>query len=676
MTAQALPAPPASRIETKVRRLRALVEKRRFSDALDVAQALRVEVPENRDVLYLLAVSQRYLGRIADALATSTDFEAVHPDYGRLFQERGHCLRTVGEAAAAIAAYQRAVTLNQTLAASWIALKELYGRLGDTAQEALAEANALNLKNLPPAVVNATNLFAEGNIYGADELIRRHLLSHPTDIEAMRLLAQIGVRLDILDDAEFLLDSVLLAAPDYHAARFEYACVLIQRHKFTAALAEARNLLAIDPGNRGYRTIHANVCVGLGQHEEALSIYRELSQNAPSDPDLHLSIGHALKTLGKQQAAVDAYRQAAGVRPDFGDAYWSLANLKTYRFTDEEVARMRARECDPQTGLGDRFHLCFALGKSLEDRNEFGESFAYYERGNALKKSEIRYKIEPVERTALQQTVVCTREFFAARRGAGSPDPSPIFIVGLPRAGSTLLEQILASHSEVEGTMELAEIPRLALQLSGREGNTDKSRYPGVLAELPPTAWREFGEKYLKDTQVLRTGKPRFIDKMPNNFRHVGLIHLILPDAKIIDARREAMACCFSNFKQLFASGQEFTYDIGDLARYYRSYLQLMSHWDAVLPGKVLRIQHEEVVADLEGSVRRLLAFCGLEFEPACLEFYKTERSVRTASSEQVRRPIFKEGLDQWRNFEPWLGSLKAALGTTLQQSTESTGGN
>lgn len=652
-----------SRIETEVRRLRGLVEKRRFSEALAVAAALRLEVPENRDILYLLAVSQRYLGRIADALATSAQFEALHPDYGRLFQERGHCLRTVGEAKAAIAAYEHAVALNQTLAASWNALTDLYGALGDTKQAELAAANARRLVNLPPAVVSATNVLSEGDIYGAEDMVRRHLLTHPDDIEAMRLLARIGVRLEIFDDAEFLLESVLVFQADYHAARFEYAGVLIQRHKFALARVQAERLLALDPDNRDYCIALANAWVGLGRHEEALQIYQKLASKSPLAADLHLSIGHALKTLGRQAAAIEAYRQAAAVHPSFGDAYWSLANLKTYRFTDEEIARMRLHEAGADTAAVDHYHLCFALGKALEDRSEFAESFAYYERGNALKKRDSRHQAATIERNAEQQVAVCTAHFFASRRGVGCRRPDPIFIVGLPRAGSTLLEQILASHSSVEGTMELAEIPRLALHLSGREGSDSRPRYPEILAELSDDQLRQFGEKYLEETAVFRSGKPRFIDKMPNNFRHIGLIHLILPNAKIIDARRDAMACCFSNFKQLFASGQEFTYSVDDIARYYRTYVRLMDHWNAVLPGKVLRVQFEDVVDNLETNVRRMHEFCGLDFEPACLEYYKTERSVRTASSEQVRRPIFKDGVDQWRNFEPWLGDLKAALG-------------
>ncbi|MBS0416582.1 MAG: sulfotransferase [Proteobacteria bacterium] len=645
-----------------------MLEARQFAQCETAARSVLNEVPENRDVLYLLAVSQRYCGKIADALRTLEQFEPLHPDYGRLFQERGHCLRTVGQIGPAVAAYQQAVMLNPTLSASWQALQGLYTGLGDGENARLAGANVAKLATLPRAVREATNLFSEGQTYTAEEVIRRHLLENPTDIEAMRLLARIGVRLEILDDAEYLLECVLLAHPDYHAARFEYANVLAQRHKFVQALEEAQRLIAIDPGNRSFRTISANAFVGLGRHEQAQAIYRELLEGAPQDADLHLSIGHALKTLGRQTEAITAYRQAASARPDFGDAYWSLANLKTYRFPEEEVARMRLHAQARATAVTDQFHLCFALGKALEDRGDFAESFAFYSRGNELKKSESRYRIETFERSVLRQEEVCTADFFAARRGVGCASPDPIFIVGLPRAGSTLLEQILASHSQVEGTMELAEIPRLALHLSGREGNTQESRYPAVLAEMAPERLRELGEKYLDDTQVLRTsGKPRFIDKMPNNFRHIGLLHLMLPNARIIDARREPMACCFSNFKQLFASGQEFTYSLDDIGRYYRAYLRLMDHWDRVLPGKVLRIQHEAVVADLEGNVRRLLDFCGLEFEGACLEFWKTERNVRTASSEQVRRPIYTEGLQQWRNFEPWLGPLKEALAGATQ---------
>jgi hypothetical protein len=376
-----------------------------------------------------------------------------------------------------------------------------------------------------------------------------------------------------------------------------------------------------------------------------------------------VSLGHALKTIGRQKEATESYQMAATSRPSFGDAWWSLANLKTYRFSGSEIAQMRAEEAAPAADPVDRAHLCFALGKAFEDRNEFAESWQFYERGNALKRAGSRYHPDIIETNALRQMEVCTARFFAARLGAGVEDsdpifPCPIFIVGLPRSGSTLIEQILASHSQVEGTQELAEIQRIAIEMHGK--------YPGVLAELTPGDYRKLGERYMTDTHAYRRQKPFFIDKMPNNFHHLGLILRMLPNAKIIDARREPMACCVSNLKQLFAMGQEFTYSIRDIARYYRTYLELMRHWDAVLPGRILRIWYEDVVEDVERNVRLILEFCGLEFEPACLEFYKTERSVRTASSEQVRQPIFRDGLFQWRNYEPWLGPLKESLDDAL----------
>jgi tetratricopeptide (TPR) repeat protein len=654
--------PLTSRIEAAVHGARALLKECQFAETLAAAQTLLAEIPENRDVLYLAAVSQRRLGRIADALRTLVRFEELHPDYGRLFQERGHCYRAVGETAAAIEAYQRAVTLNAALPASWKALQDLCRSAGRGAEAESAAREAAQLAKLPPPVVSASSMLAEGDVYGAERVVRQFLQTHGDHIEAMRLLAQIGMKLDVLDDAEFLLESVLVFAPDYHGARYDYAVVLLQRHKHARALEEARKLCRVEPENRAFRIVYANACVGLGDHGEALRVFHELLAQDPGQADLHLSIAHALKTLGKQSAAIESYRAAAAVRPSFGDAYWSLANLKTYHFTDDEIAHMRSQERADATALVDRYHLCFALGKALEDRGCYEESFRYYESGNAFKKSESRYSANSMERSLRLQASVCTREFFAARQGVGCDRPDPIFIVGLPRAGSTLLEQILASHSQVEGTMELAEIPRLVQRLNGREQQDSKPRYPAVLSELSAERIKQFGEKFIVDTQVYRKGNRFFIDKMPNNFRHIGLIHLILPNAKIIDARREPMACCFSNFKQLFASGQEFTYSLEDIGRYYRSYVQLMQHWDTVLPGKILRVEHEDVVENLEGSVRRILEFCGLPFESQCLEFYKTERSVRTASSEQVRQPIFKEGVDQWRHFEPWLDPLRQAL--------------
>jgi tetratricopeptide (TPR) repeat protein len=484
------------------------------------------------------------------------------------------------------------------------------------------------------------------------------------------LLARIGIAREVFDDAQVLLEAVLERVPDYVAARYDYASVLLARHKHSQTLIELDRLLKLDPANRQYRTLQATAVVGLGDHARAITLYEDLLRDAPprspNAAELHLSIAHSLKTQGRQSDAIGEYRAATRERADFGDAYWSLANLKTYRFTDAELESMRTAEAGPATGLVDRYHLCFALGKAFEDRGDYAESWGYYERGNELKRAESRYRPEVIELNTANQKSVCTRKFFEQRTDYGVGNSAPIFVVGLPRSGSTLIEQILASHSAVEGTQELADIPRYVLELQGRERDFESPRYPAVLAHLPAAESARFAEKYLHDTLVYRTGKPRFIDKMPNNFRHVGFIHLMFPNAKIIDVRREPMACCFGNLKQLFARGQEFTYSIEDIARYYRTYLELMEHWDTALPGRVLRVHHEDVVDDLERSVRLILDFCELPFEPACVEFHRTERSIRTASSEQVRQPIFREGLDQWRNFEAWLGPLREALGDAL----------
>ena len=517
-------------------------------------------------------------------------------------------------------------------------------------------------------------MFSDGELTPAESIVRAYLLQHGDHVEAMRLLARIGIQRDVLDEAERLLESVLKLAPDYGAARADYAGVLHKRQKHLQARQEMDTLLQLEPGNRDYLKLYAAACVGLGRYEPIIRLYRRmLAEGAATGTeaaDLHLWLADLLKTVGRQPEAIQEYHAAIAALPDSGEAWWSLANLKTYRFAEDEIARMRTVEAAPATSPVDRYHLCFALGKALEDQGRYEESWAFYERGNALKHAEIRHLPQITETHARLSKQVCTKEFFAARQEWGVADPDPIFILGLPRSGSTLIEQVLASHPQVEGTQELADVQRIVMELRGRGTDLDNPRYPGVLTELTAEEFTRFGERFLTETRVYRrTGRPFFIDKMPNNFRHIGLIHLMLPNAKIIDARRDPMACCFSNLKQLFASGQEFTYSIEDVARYYRTYLDLMRHWDEVLPGRVLRVHHEDVVEDLEGSVRRMLEFCGLDFEPACVEFYKTERHVRTASSEQVRRPIFREGLFEWRNYEPWLGELKEALGRSSTTS-------
>jgi len=661
----------AAALESEIRPIRELVQEHRFAEALQAADALADAAAESSELLYLQAVAHRMLGRTALALGTLARLEQLHPRFSRLYQERGYCHVALKQAPQAIEAFLRGVNLNPALPASWKMLESLYRMSGQAANAAQAAAHLATLKTLPPAVITATALFHDGELAESEQMVRDFLLKQGHHIEAMRLLARIGMEHDVLDDAQLLLEAVLDLEPNYHAARFDYAQVLCRRHLYAQAQRQAEKLLATDRSNRDYRTLHAMTCVGLGQHERAVELYRRLLPGALQPAELHLSIAHSLKTLGQRAPAVAEYHAAASAREGFGDAWWSLANLKTYRFADAELEQMRAAEAAAATGPIDRYHLCFALGKALEDRGQYATSFDYYARGNALKRGASRYRPEVIEQNTRLQVEVCTRELFARREGTGTPGNDPILIVGLPRSGSTLIEQILASHSKVEGTHELADIPRMVVELQGRDWQLENPRYPAALAQMSADDFRRLGEKYLKDTRSYRSGKPHFIDKMPNNFRHVGLIHLMLPNARIIDARREPLACCFGNFKQLFAHGQEFAYSLEDLARYYRTYLELMRHWDVVLPGRVLRVHYEDVVADLEGNVRRILDHCGLEFEPACVDFHRTERSVRTASSEQVRQPIYREALDQWRHYEPWLGALREALGDALTRYRE-----
>lgn len=675
-----IPSPQPSPSEAELRALHALQAKGDYAQASAGAQRLLASDPPNRDLLLIEAHSLRMLQQTEAALAALQRFAQHHPDFSQMFLERGLCHVARRDAPAAIADLRRAVAINPALAMGWRMLDGLYRMTGDQRSAELAGRHFAHLASLPPPIVHAKVLQSDGEVEAAEALIRRFLLEAGNHPEAMRVLAQIGHQRNVLDDAEALYEGVLGMVPDHDEARHEYVAVLIARHKFPQARAALEPLLRRDPRNHAHRIQAATIQVGLGDFIGVIPEYRAMLADIPGDgldarvrrADLNLWLGHALKTEGLTAEAIDAYLAATADRPDFGDAWWSLANLKTYRFSAESIAVMQAELDAPTTAEVDRIHIAFALGKALEDAADYAGSWAAYERGNAMHRAGNGYVPEVFETNTREQKRVCTPAFFAAREGWGLDDPSPIFVLGLPRSGSTLLEQILASHSMVEGTQELPDIQRIVHELQGREHNFDQPLYPGSLEDLDLEAVRRFGAQYIADSMPNRVmGRPFFIDKMPNNFRHIGLIHLILPNAKIIDARRDPMACCFSNLKQLFAQGQEFTYGIEDIARYYRTYVELMDHWDAVLPSRVLRVQHEDVVDDLEASVRRILAYCGLPFEQGCIEFHKTRRSVRTPSSEQVRQPIFRDGLDQWKNFEPWLEALRAALGPELAPQSQ-----
>lgn len=626
----------------------------------------------DRDALLREARDLRASQRIPEALATLARLQDLQPRFSRLHQERGHCHVMLGDAPAAIDALAEAVRLNPTLPASWDMLEQLYRLAGDAGRAATAAQHLASLRRLPPEVVVANSLLADGDLAPAEEVIRDYLRRDGDNVGALRLLARILMEREAPTDAEVLLETLLKRAPDYHAARLDYAMALLQQQKHLLAQQEAERLLRHDPDNREYLKLYGAACIGLGDHERVVELYGRLLASCPPSgseaADLRVWRANALKVTGRRQEALADYRAALEARSDYGVAWFSLANLKTYSFNDEDIARMRAAEASPDLHDMDRVYLCFALGAALEARCDYAGSWQYYERGNAVRRRGARYRPEQAESCALGLKATFTAEFFAARAGWGADDPAPIFILGLPRSGSTLVEQILASHSAVEGTQELTEISRYAGELCGYDQDCGLPLRPEALCRLTAADARALGERFLDDTRTYRRlGRPFFIDKMPNNFWHIGLLHLMLPRATIIDVRREPMACCFSNLKQLFGgANQEFAYSADHLARYYRTYLDLMRHWDEVLPARVTRVHYEDLVEDLEVSVRRILQLCGLSFDPACLAFHQTRRSVRTPSSEQVRQPIGRDGLTQWRRYEPWLAPLRAALGDAL----------
>ncbi|MGB5131019.1 MAG: sulfotransferase [Steroidobacteraceae bacterium] len=600
--------------------------------ALQAQEILRV-IPNHAPAAMLLALAHTRAGRGDDAIAALRTTVALKPDHPEAWRLLADHLLAIGDVDGADAAYARHIQCS-------------------TRNPLLQQAAAAMITNDIPT---------------AERLLKAHLNQVPTDVPAIRMLAEVAVRCGQHEDAEKLLVRCLELAPTFLAARYNYAVLLHRLNKVGEALVEIERLLAVDPRNPGYRNLHAVILSRIGEYERSSRIYEELLDEYPANAKAWLSYGHVLKTEGRQDESIAAYRRSIARDPAFGEAYWSLANLKTFRFDDADLSAMRAQLA--RSGLDDasRLQFHFALGKAHEDAGDYAKSFEHYAKGNALEHARIRYDAD-LNRTRIKRLkTTFTRDFFSERAGSGCDARDPIFIVSLPRSGSTLLEQILSSHSAVEGTTELPEITSMAKGLREQADSDEIAAYSEVLAAMDATALRALGEQYIERTRIHRkTGRPFFIDKMPNNFLHIGMIHLVLPNAKIIDARRHPLACCFSNFKQYYARGQRFSYGLTDMGRFYRDYVELMAHFDEVLPGRVHRVIYERMVEDTEAEVRSVLAYCGLPFEPGCLRFFENERPVRTASSEQVRQPIYREGVDQWRHYEEWLDPLKAALGEVL----------
>jgi tetratricopeptide (TPR) repeat protein len=630
-------------------------------------EVLRVH-PNLEPAERILGAAYRLQGQPHKSLALLEPLAKKKANSADLLHELGLCLGAAGRGDDAVASLRKAVRLNPKHAGAWRTLGDQLNAAGDEEASQKAYEKHLQASTRHPELVDAANHLRKNELGKAERLIRDVLKKDPVDVIAIRMLAEIGINVGQLEDAQNLLERCLELAPDFHLARHAYANLLMRRNDLERSLSEIETLLKSEPKNPAYLIVKGAVLARKADHLPALQIYEKLLKHYPRHATAQMYYGHTLKTVGRMDDAVRAYRTAIDLSPSIGEAYWSLANLKTFRFTDDDITNMQ-QQFQPEAGDPDeQGHLAFALGKAFEDREDFDQSFEYYKLGNSIRGRRHRHNVKINILDSARQIKCLDADFFAARGGVGCDAPDPIFVVGLPRSGSTLIEQILASHSQVEGTSELPDIIAISRKLGAATRKKPAGKYPEILTEMTPQQFRELGESYITTTRVQRRSSPYFIDKMPNNFRHIGLIHLILPNAKIVDARRHPMGACFSGFKQLFASGQTFTYDLTGVGYYYRDYVKLMDHWDEVLPGRVHRVQYEEMVADTEAQIRALLDYCELAFEEQCLRFYETERAVRTPSSEQVRKPIYKEGLEQWRNFEAHLDPLKEALGPEVLQ--------
>jgi predicted Zn-dependent protease len=630
------------------------------------AELLR-EFPDSTAAALLLGTARRACGDPHAAAEIFATLAAAQPDSPVIQLEWGRTLAAQQQPDRALAALQRTVLLEPTLADAWQELAALYAARDEQARCDHAYAQYRRLAHPDRHLTEAGALLSNGRLDAAESLLRLLRAHSPSDVEALRLLAEIATQREELIEAEQMLNECLRLAPGFSEARFDLARVLHAQQRPEAMLPLLERLLVLEPQSLSYRTLQSAAYNLLGLNERSLAVLGQLLQDFPADERVWMYYGHALRAAGRNREAIDAYRESTRLAPGFAEAWFSLANLKTLRFSAVDISTMRAQASSSGLSDEDRLQFEFALGKALEDEGEFAASFEHYSRGNAMRRAAIPYDAPALTRFVERNEALYTKPFFSARGGFGCQSPEPIFILGLPRSGSTLLEQILASHSQVEGTRELPYVLSIARELGAFEVPDKPPTYPQSVRDLSGERLQALGSRYLAEAAPHRLlGRAHFIDKMPNNWMHVGLISLLLPNARIIDARRSALGCCVANFKQHFQKGMWFSYKLEDLGHYYRDYVRQMRHFDAVLPGRVYRVVYENLVTDLEGEVRRLLAYCNLPFEEQCLRFYETRRVVQTVSSEQVRQPIYREGLDQWRNFEPWLGALKEALGDSI----------
>ncbi len=631
----------------------------RFVEALSFLESNLAKDPNHIDSLYFAAVCSRYLKNYKDSQNYLNNLLSQAPDMGRAYQELGHLNKVTGKEEESISYYRQACELNPALISSWKSLFNYFVKKNNKPAADHAHEQITKLESLPSILLYISQILNEGRLAIAEKKCREFLKKNPTNVYAMTLLSDIAKKFGYFDDAELLLENAVNFSPNDGDVRMKYALILRVKQKFAKTMEQVNILCEQFPDNLSYQAQKASEIMQNGQHADAIDLFENIIKKNPYNFSALTSKGHAEKTLGMTEDAINSYKSSYMIKNDHGEAYFSLSNLKTYKFTNDEINMMRTQLNRVDLTLKDKAYFHFALAQACEAIEEYDEAFINLDKGNKIKNEQSKYTIEKMDKELQSQIDVCDKNFFKKLGNGGFDSKDPIFILGLPRAGSTLIEQILASHSMVDGTLELPNILSMAQGLRGDDIYGNEGNYPKSMECLTLEKRTELGKLFIDDTRMHRKDAPRFTDKMPNNFRHIGLIHLILPNAKIIDARRYPLDCCFSMFKQLFAQGQEFTYGLAEAGSYYNSYVKLMDHWNEVLPNKILRVNNEDVIDDLEGQVKRMLDFLELPFEESCITFYETDRSVRTASSEQVRKPVNRSGQGRWK---PYAKNLRALV--------------
>ncbi len=657
--------PPLSTSKGRFNEVVELVSRGELEHAEGLCRALLQKFPRDVNIVAMRGAVLTKLRRYEDAEQSLRQAIRIAPTFAKPHEDLGFVLLELKRPREAADILRTAVRLDPQLEQGWFNLGKALAVLGIAreADEAFERSFALNPERGKLAL--AAEHHKEGRFDEAERLYREIIRANPKNVDAIRLLGRVALSARRHDDAERLFRRAIRLAPDFTGAMADLARLCKEQNRFDEAIGYCEKVAGMEPGNPQAHLQLAGTLAPAALTYRAIDAYEKALELRPNFAAARLGLGHVLKTVGRQEEAIEAYRECIRLRPDSGESYWSLANLKTYRLSDADIAEMEKRL--KSTGLThqSRVNFLFAMAKALEDRGDYERAWDYYVEGNRAQRMEEKY--DPVATEVVNDSIieVFDRELLERNAGVGNPDPSPIFVIGLPRSGSTLIEQILASHSQVEGTSELPYAGRVAMSLN--RNRADGVNYPEAVRELSGEHFHALGQDYLDLAAMHRTeGKPRFIDKMPNNFPAVGFLHLVLPNAKIIDARRHPLDSCLGCFRQLFAKGQTFTYDLADIGEYFLEYQRMMDHWHEVLPGRVLTVQYEELVNDVESQVRRLLEYCELPFEENCLNFHETERPVRTASSEQVRQPIHSRSVGFWQNYADKLDELKAVLEPVL----------